>query len=37
MMAHCRTVDHVAHQHEIDPKLLRKLVNRLKKENALNE
>jgi len=37
MMAHCRTVDHVACQHKIDPKILRKLVNRLKKEIALNE
>ena len=37
MMAHCRTVDHVAHQHKIDPKILRKLVNRLKKEIPLNE
>ena len=36
-MTHCRTVDHVAHQHKIEPKLLRKLVNRLKKENAFNE
>ena len=37
MMAHCRTVDHVAHQHKIEPKVLRKLVNRLKKEIAFNE
>ena len=36
-MAHCRTVDHVAHQHKIESKILRKLVNRLKKEITLNE
>ena len=37
MVAHCRTVDHVAHQHKIEPQILRKLVNRLKKEIAQNE
>ena len=31
-MTHCRSVEHVAHLNRLEPKMLRKLINKIKKE-----